>query len=277
MSTPETINRWLTYLSNVDCTHLGLREWAEITGIGARPRYGQYEVRLLGVYPRGYTDVEIESANTEQQIFMLQINIHHPLAFPFTLQRLLEFADGPDGNIGGLHFELPEGFREAATILLNPIYIPGTVSARSVTSDQPIVQVSPEEAAAILAEPIQAHPIDDLCNASPPLKINERSVGEPFLRLGPNPRAAVEKWVKWHALRMAEDFPKVTDIAENIRLLAERHGYRSERKGLTVASITKMIPAGLTGGRGKNKGKPTSRPSLIYGKGERKGKDKPGV
>jgi hypothetical protein len=119
MSTPETIDRWVTYLSSVDCGQLGLREWAEITGIGARPKYGQYEVRLSGVYPRGYTDAEIEGANTEQQIFMLQINSHHPLAFPFTLQRLLEFVDGPDGNVGGLHFALPEGFREAATILLS--------------------------------------------------------------------------------------------------------------------------------------------------------------
>jgi hypothetical protein len=101
------------------------------------------------------------------------------------------------------------------------------------------------------------------------------SDNEPFLAQGLNPRAAVEKWVQWHAKRMATDFSKVTDIAENIHLLAKKHGYQSQRGEMTIASITKMIPAGLTGGRGKNKGKPTSLPGLVFGKGVRKGNAKP--
>jgi hypothetical protein len=98
----------------------------------------------------------------------------------------------------------------------------------------------------------------------------ECSVAEPFLAQGPNARAAVEKWVKWHALRMAADFSKMADIAENIQKLAESHGYKSERREISVASITKMIPAGSTGGRGKNKGRSRNMGSLAFGKSESK-------
>ncbi len=276
MTTIEATQRWVAYLSNLDRAQLGFPEWVEITGHGVE-LFGQYDIRLSGVHFRGYADGDIRSAGLDDQALMVRTNRHQPLAFPFTLQRLLDFVDGPDGNIGGLHFMLPEGFRDAATILLNPIYIPGTVSARPEAGDQPIFQVSPEEAAAILAEPFEGQSIDDPCNVPSSTQPNERSAGEPFLRQGPNPRAAVKKWVEWQSRREATNFENVTGIANCIKLLAERHGYMSERRKMTVASITKMIPAGLTGGRGKNKGKPTSRPSLIYGKGERKGKDKPGV
>lgn len=143
---------------------------------------------------------------------------------------------------------------------------PGTASVRSRATDQPIVQVSPEEAAAILAEPIQAHPLNDLCDVTPPLQRNERDSDEPFLQKGQNSRAGVAKWVAWQACKMASDFGKVSDLAESIRLLAESHGYQSERKEMTVASITKMIPAGLTGGRSKNKGRSTNRTDLLFGK-----------
>lgn len=135
MSTPETTQRWATYLSNLDCAQLGFSEWAEITGHGVK-RFGQYDIKLSGVYFRGYADGDIESADYDSQVFMVRMNTHSPLLFPFTLQRLLDFIDGSDGNIGGLHFDLPDGFRKAATILLT-----------------------------------KAQPINELCDTTPPTPI----------------------------------------------------------------------------------------------------------
>jgi hypothetical protein len=276
MPKPRGKQRWITYLSQKNCDQLGFPEWVDITGFGVG-RFGQYDITLSGVRFPGYSNSEVERAPVRDQAFMVRANQNVPLTFPCTLEALLDFVDGPAGQIGGPHFELPEGFRDAASFMLNPTYLSDAASDRSGASDQPLVQVSPEETVAILGPPIQGHPINDLCDANLPLQGTERCVGEPFLSQGPNARAAVAKWVEWQALNTAADFSKVADIAESIRLRAERYGYKSERGKMTVASITKMIPAGLTGGRGKNKGKPTSRPGLIYGKGVRKGNAKPGT
>jgi hypothetical protein len=77
--------------------------------------------------------------------------------------------------------------------------------------------------------------------------------GEPYLQKGRNSRKAVENWVAWQANSRVEKDDTVADLAKRIWLIAERWGYESERGKMTVASITKMIPAGLTGGRSKNK------------------------
>lgn len=84
--------------------------------------------------------------------------------------------------------------------------------------------------------------------------------GEPPMRPGKNSRKDVEAWVAWQASHMVEDGDNVSDIANKIYLIAERWSYQSERQKegekISVANIIKMIPAGLTGGRAKNTGKP---------------------
>jgi hypothetical protein len=77
--------------------------------------------------------------------------------------------------------------------------------------------------------------------------------GEQNLQKGKNSRAAVEAWVE----KQARDLFQVGDttkvLAERIHLLAAKYDYQSERKPLDVGNITKMIPAGITGGRGRNR------------------------
>lgn len=83
--------------------------------------------------------------------------------------------------------------------------------------------------------------------------------GEPCLRNGRNNRAKVAAWVAWQArnfAKLAETETTVDVIAEEIYLEAQRWGYESERKEMTISSIVKMIPPGLTGGRSKSPGAP---------------------
>lgn len=82
-----------------------------------------------------------------------------------------------------------------------------------------------------------------------------QETGEPHLKQkSRNSRAAVDKWVKWKAKQMVEATDTMADLAGKIQTEADRWGYESERGSMTIASITKMIPAGQTGGLAKNKG-----------------------
>ena len=109
---------------------------------------------------------------------------------------------------------------------------------------------------------------ESLDTKAPPIS----TTAEPYLRQGPNKRKLVMDWVVWQAENKANDFGKVADLASSIRLLAEKRGYESEKGKLSNASVTRMIPSGLTGGRSKNKGRSKNQSAMIYGKGERKGK-----
>lgn len=78
--------------------------------------------------------------------------------------------------------------------------------------------------------------------------------GEPFLQQkARNSRAAVDRWVKWQAHQEIKDTDKTSDLAARIWAIADQWEYQSERGPMTIASITKMLPSGLTGGRSKNK------------------------
>jgi hypothetical protein len=79
--------------------------------------------------------------------------------------------------------------------------------------------------------------------------------GEPQLIKGKNKRADVDKWVKFQANEMKTPADTGSALAERIQLLAKKHGYESERKELSLATITRMLPSGITGGRGKTVGK----------------------
>jgi hypothetical protein len=120
MPKPRGKQRWITYLSQKNCDQLGFPEWFDITGLGLKP-FGLYEITLTGVRFHGYSNSEIDAAPIRDQAFMVRANENLPLTFPFTLQALLDFVDGPDGQIGGRHFSLPKGFREAAAMLLKPV------------------------------------------------------------------------------------------------------------------------------------------------------------
>jgi hypothetical protein len=124
MPKPRGKQRWVTYLSQKNCDQLGFPEWVDITGFGVE-RFGHYDITLSGVRFHGYSNSEIEGACAKDQAFMVRTNQHPPLTFPYTLQALLDFVDGPDGQIGGRHFSFPKGFREAAALQTKP----STVSA----------------------------------------------------------------------------------------------------------------------------------------------------
>lgn len=288
MAPPTPTQTWHTYLLGTNCSELKLLQWAEITGIGASTTaHGQYKVTSKGVDFRGYTEAEIENASTEQQIFMLKMNSHQPLVFPFGLQRLLDFVDGPDGNIGGRHFEFPEGFREAAEMLLSPTVIPAKSISYSESNTDHIVQPDPDEVAAILAPQARHQATDELIDTTAPDPIIENDIGilddlppveqdtemqfnlkeavdskqravnanEPPLKFGKNSRAAMEKWVTWQSQELFVHGDTVDALARKIVRLAERWSYESERGPLTTASAIRMIPAGLTGGRAKPTGR----------------------
>lgn len=81
--------------------------------------------------------------------------------------------------------------------------------------------------------------------------------GEPPLKPGRNERTKVDAWVKWQAKRLKQDGDTGSTLASRIKSLAETHGrsYESERGPLTVATIIRMLPREITGGRGKNRSK----------------------
>lgn len=83
--------------------------------------------------------------------------------------------------------------------------------------------------------------------------------GAPYLQKGKNTRDKVDAWVKFQAKKMLEDGDIASDLVARIYLEANKWGYQSERtnKGETIskATITKLLPAKVTGGRGKNRGK----------------------
>jgi hypothetical protein len=126
MPKPRGKQRWITYLSQKNCDQLGFPEWVDITGFGVG-RFGLYDITLSGVRFHGYSNSEIERAPVRDQAFMVRANENLPLTFPCTLQSLLDFVDGPAGQIGGRHFSFPKGFREAAALRTKSL----TVSAES--------------------------------------------------------------------------------------------------------------------------------------------------
>lgn len=79
---------------------------------------------------------------------------------------------------------------------------------------------------------------------------------EPMLRKGINPRKDVETWVAWWAYQIARDKRDLTKdcIVGEILKKAERFGYQSNNGSLSQMSILRMIPSGLTGGRGRKPG-----------------------
>lgn len=84
--------------------------------------------------------------------------------------------------------------------------------------------------------------------------------GEPYLKKGKNNRAAMAAWVQWQARDNVKDGDTVDSLGERIQLTSERYGYQSERQKdgelLSVQSIVRMLPAGITGGRAKSKSRP---------------------
>lgn len=104
--------KWIDYLSLHSLDRLEFPEWAEILGVGIGP-YHLYDIALSGVRVNGFRDIR-QTADPQEQAIMVRINNLAPLTFPCTLQALLDFVEGPAGQVGGIHFTLPDGFREAA-------------------------------------------------------------------------------------------------------------------------------------------------------------------
>lgn len=79
---------------------------------------------------------------------------------------------------------------------------------------------------------------------------------EPPIKKGHNTRKEFEAWVAYQANILLGERGTMRSLAKKILVLANEKGYESERqsisKPLTSANIIKMIPSGITGGRGKN-------------------------
>ena len=97
-----------------------------------------------------------------------------------------------------------------------------------------------------------------------------QEAGEPYMQKGRNVRAAVKKWVEWQAGEQLHEGDTNNALAERIRLIAERYGYESQREALTASSIARMIPSGLTGGRGKAKSTRNNMPPIAFDKADSK-------
>lgn len=78
--------------------------------------------------------------------------------------------------------------------------------------------------------------------------------GAPSLNNGKNSRKIIKTWIQWQAKQVFKLGDTNKMLAENILSLANRFNYESERGPLSIATIIKMIPPGLTGGRANNKG-----------------------
>jgi hypothetical protein len=79
--------------------------------------------------------------------------------------------------------------------------------------------------------------------------------GEPPLQPDKNSREKVKAWVTWQANKLKSPDDIGTTLAEKIRLLAEKRGYKSERRALSIGTIVKMLPVGITGGHEKKRRK----------------------
>lgn len=79
----------------------------------------------------------------------------------------------------------------------------------------------------------------------------------PHLQKGKNTRVKVEVWVVYQAKFMVKVGDIASTLVDRIYLEANKWGYQSDRtkEGETIskATITKMLPPKITGGRGKSK------------------------
>lgn len=79
--------------------------------------------------------------------------------------------------------------------------------------------------------------------------------GSPTMTKGRNSRKRIVEWVQWQARHFVKTGDTTNELANKIWLEANRWGIESERGLLSKASILKMLPPGITGGRSKNMGK----------------------
>ena len=79
---------------------------------------------------------------------------------------------------------------------------------------------------------------------------------EPMLSKGRNTRKKVEQWVVWWSREIVKDKTNSTKdrIADEILKKAGRFGYESNNGPLSTEAVVRMIPPGLTGGRGRKPG-----------------------
>lgn len=76
--------------------------------------------------------------------------------------------------------------------------------------------------------------------------------GSPTVKIGTNSRKQIVKWVEWQARQLVKEGDTTKKLADKIWLEANRRKIASERGTLSKATIIKMLPAGLTGGRSRN-------------------------
>jgi hypothetical protein len=87
-------------------------------GVG-KGKYGLYGIGKSGVRLKGFRKNmgNLTADPQEQALWVRTINLA-PLTFPCTLQALIDFVESRAGQVGGIHFTLPDGFREAAAEIL---------------------------------------------------------------------------------------------------------------------------------------------------------------
>lgn len=84
---------------------------------------------------------------------------------------------------------------------------------------------------------------------------NVAAAGNMFLRTGNNRRADLKAYIEQRAPEVARGLvgsPTGEKIAQALDAELRRFGYQGERDFLSVSTITRLLPTGLTGGRAKN-------------------------
>lgn len=125
--------------------------------------------------------------------------------------------------------------------------------AKALSPDARFVMTSAElkVLATALAPQISAHQDSGKTDDEDEQVGDERNEPVVTLKEGKNLRAAVEAWVKLTANEIHRNGEKAEALAKRIEQIAEMNLYKSERGPINKGSILKMLPEGLTGGRGR--------------------------
>ena len=198
-------------------------DWIALTGIGLG-KFGHYRISTEGVRFLEWKEEEREAEgnSTDDQEQMLRDNDVPALSFPCTADELIAFVDSETAD--GTRFDLPMAFRLA---------------------------LSEMQAATGLRESHSSLALKKSCVQE---KEKIEADKEPLLKEGQNRREHIRTWVEWCARNIKEDDDTAEELAGRVVQRAERFSIESERGPLSVSSVTRLLPAGATGGRGRRPG-----------------------
>lgn len=100
---------------------------------------------------------------------------------------------------------------------------------------------------------VPANDLPQMGLADDPPVCSEWRPNEPRLQRGTNPQKNIKAWVEWQAHQLVKQGDTVNILGERIYLEAQRCAYLSARGPLSIASVVRLLPQGVTGGRSKSR------------------------